>query len=100
MASNAEARRTERKNEKNTHKEDVKWVMSDKRGRRFVWNIVESMGGLHKDVMASAGRTTEYMLGRRAIAVALFDEMGRECPEAKMDMFIENLTSKQKDHNV
>ena len=50
--------------------------------------------------MSSAGRTTEYMLGRRAIAVELFDEMGRECPEAKMDMFIENLTSKQKDHNV
>lgn len=90
-AENANVRKIERENSKNQWKVDLKWAMSEPSGRRLFWRLISDRGGMFRDVMASNDRTTEYMLGRRAMAVEMFDELGNECPDERALMVGENM---------
>lgn len=60
-------------------KDDFRWLMQDKRGRRFVWRLLETAG-----VFRTTFRTSSEMAfleGQRNMGLVLIAEINELCPE-------------------
>lgn len=68
--------------------EDLKWVMSDKRGRRFVWSQLE-VAGIYRLSYTGDDRTI-FNEGRRSVGLKLLAEVDQHCPNEYMEMLKEN----------
>lgn len=64
---------------------DLKWLMGDKRGRRFVWRLLETAEPL-KDPFNPQTSITSYNLGKQAYGKWLYAQLLEECPELFMTM--------------
>ena len=69
--------------------EDVKWVMSDKRGRRFVRSLLER-GGAYRNNFNTNALTMAYHEGRRAVV----NELQHDITALAPDRFFEMLKGK------
>ena len=60
--------------------EALRWLMSDQRGRRFVWNLL-GKAGVFRSSMAGSAELTAFNEGRRDIGLALLADVTRLSPE-------------------
>lgn len=65
--------------------EDIKWLMSDKRGRRFVRSLLER-GGAYRNSFNTNALTMAYHEGRRAVVNELQHEVTALAPERFFEM--------------
>lgn len=68
--------------------EDFKWLMSDKRGRRFIWRLL-SLTGLFLNAFTGNSETF-FRCGKAAIGQTVFAEINMLCPEKYELMVKEN----------
>ena len=94
-ASGTEKKRTIRKDKlKALHDRqdnDFRWLMSDERGRRFMWRLIE-MSGVRR---RSYDGSTEMMLireGERNIGLRLMADLERIVPDLQLEMMKEQRT--------
>lgn len=74
--------------EEKTETEDLKWVMSNKRGRRFVWRLMERTGIYRTSFTGNS--TTFFNEGQRNIGLMLVSEIHEVCPDQYTLMVKEN----------
>lgn len=68
--------------------EDLKWVMSNKRGRRFAWRLLDRAGIYRTSFTGNS--TTFFNEGMRNIGLMLVADIHEACPEAYALMIKEN----------
>jgi len=64
---------------------DLKWLMGDKRGRRFVWRLLEH-AGVFRPVFNSNAAIMAHREGERTYGVWLFAQINVYCPESYLTM--------------
>lgn len=69
---------------------DFKWLMSDKRGRRFMWRLLD-MTGLYR-CSFTGNSTTFFNEGQRNIGLQLMADINEQAPEAYPQMLAEQRT--------
>lgn len=76
-ADEADAGRLERQ----LAEEDLRWLMHDLRGRRFVWRLL-SRTHVHNNPYAGAGRSedTAFRCGQMNVGLMLLAELHQQCP--------------------
>lgn len=88
-----ERRRIERddrdKQAQRLESEDLKWLMSSKRGRRFVWRRLERAGVFRLSFDATAMRMA-FNEGRRNEGLELLVQVLGHCPERFVEMLVEH----------
>jgi hypothetical protein len=72
---------------RNREVEDFKWLMSDARGRRFVWRILEKAGVYRSSFTGSS--ETFFREGRRDVGLWLMSEIHDHALEAYVRMMRE-----------
>ena len=77
--------------------EDVRWLMGEQRGRRFVWYLL-AKAGLFRSSLASTAELTAFNEGRRDLGLAVLADLMRLCPEEYGRMQAEAI-SKQPESN-
>ena len=60
--------------------EDVRWLMGDARGRRFIWNLL-AKAGVFRSSMGLSAELTAFNEGRRDLGLAVLADLMRLCPE-------------------
>ncbi len=55
-------------------RDEIRFVMSDRRGRNVVWWLL-SRAGLHRSSFSADAATTAFQEGRRDIGLAVFDRL-------------------------
>lgn len=68
---------------------DLRAVMSMPQGRRFVWWLIDAVGGTFSPSYAEDGLNTAYNEGRRAVGIGLMTEVQRVVPESYLTMLRE-----------
>lgn len=71
--------------------EDVKWLMSDKRGRRFVWRQL-SKAGVFRTSFTGNGSETFFNEGKRVMGLDLMVQINEHCPNRYNEMVTEQTT--------
>lgn len=56
----------------------IQFVMSDVRGRAFVWSMLDRTG-LHASCMANNAGQTSFLLGRRDVGIDLLNDLKSHC---------------------
>jgi len=74
--SKKSADRIERQNEES----DIKWLMSSKRGRRFVWRLLEQAGVFRSSFNTNA-MAMSFGEGNRNYGLQLLNSIHTLCPE-------------------
>jgi hypothetical protein len=74
--------------------EAIKWVMSDKRGRRFVARQLERTGAFRLSFSTNA-LTMAFNEGMRSVGLMLIAQLNEHCPERYSEMLKENKESKK-----
>lgn len=69
---------------------DLCWLMSDKRGRRIMWRLLEQAGVFRTSFTAPNAMTVSYNEGRRTIGLAFLAEVHDNCPVRYNDMVKEH----------
>lgn len=64
--------------------EDLKWLMADKRGRRFMWALLERTH-VYKTSMTGNSHTF-FLEGERNIGLAMMGQLHTVCPERYAEM--------------
>lgn len=76
---------------------DVRWLMDDVRGRRFVWKqLVDTRFEGRTTLFDTHGGRQNYLLGAYEVGRSLADEIRTLCPEQYLLMVREN-TLKQEE---
>lgn len=85
----AQAQREESEKERTKQREvevaDFKWLMSEPRGRRFVWRLMREGGVFHSTFSGNALEMARNE-GRREQGLALVNEVLAVCPEQWLNM--------------
>lgn len=68
--------------------EDLRWLMSNKRGRRIVWRWLEK-AGVYRSSFNHSGSVTSFNEGMRNIGLMLLSEIHECCPEHYLTMIME-----------
>lgn len=63
-----------------TELDDFKWLMSSKRGRRFVWRLLEKCG-VYRSSFNHSGSITAFNEGARNIGLMVLDQIHGSCPD-------------------
>lgn len=63
---------------------DLQWVMSDKRGRRFIWSLL-GMTGVFR-ISYTGNSETFFREGMRNVGVMLLDQLKTHCDELYIAM--------------
>lgn len=72
-------------------RDDIKWLMGDQRGRRFVWKqLVDSRFEARSTLFDTHGGRQNYYLGMYEVGRQLSDEIRDLCPEQYLLMVREN----------
>lgn len=77
-----------RKTERDGEIEDFKWIMADKRGRRFIWRMLEKAGVYRTSFTGNS--TTFFNEGQRNMGLMIVGEIHAHCPEFYVSMLKEN----------
>lgn len=87
QAKKQEARRL--KNLRNTELDDIKWLMGEKRGRRFMWRLL-SRTGIYATSFSTNGMQMAYREGERSVGLDFLADVHLECPDLHNLMTKEN----------
>lgn len=68
--------------------EDFKWIMADKRGRRFMWRLLEVTGVYRTSFTGNS--TTFFNEGMRNVGLIVMNEIHENCPELYETLIKEN----------
>lgn len=68
--------------------EDLRWLMSDKRGRRVMWRVLEQAGVYRSSY--TGDNTTFFNEGQRNMGLWLMDEITTHCLTEYTEMLKEN----------
>lgn len=74
--------------------EDLRWILNDPRGRRFIWRLL-AICGVNR-VGMTGDKWTFFHLGERNVGVKLTAEVAEASPEAYIEMIKESLKEEQK----
>lgn len=75
-------------------KDDIKWLLADKRGRRFVYALLESTGLMGSTLVN--GMPSPVLEGRRGVGREIAGEIIAEHPHAYLAMITETLNDASK----
>jgi hypothetical protein len=67
------------RNARQVEQEDVKWLMSSKRGRRIVWRLLEQTGIFRSSFTGNS--ETFFREGMRNVGLMLMAQINATCPE-------------------
>lgn len=76
----ATQRRADAKLTRQVEANDVKWLMSSKQGRRFVWRLLGEAGVFRTSFTGNS--ETFFKEGKRAIGLFILGEISAHSPEA------------------
>ena len=68
---------------------EIRWLMSDKRGRAIVWWLLER-AGIHRTSFTESAPTMAFQEGRRDVGLALFDRLMDAEPDAYIRLLREH----------
>jgi hypothetical protein len=60
--------------------EDLRWLMGDLRGRRFLWELL-GRAGIFRGSMGPSAEVTAFNEGRRDLGLVVLADLMRVCPE-------------------
>lgn len=80
----------ERKHALDVAAADFKWLMSDKRGRRIVWKLLESTGVFRSSFTGNS--ETFFREGARNVGLMLLADVNAHAPDAYVLMLEESKT--------
>ena len=69
-----------------TEIDDLLWLMSDKRGRRFMWRLLERAGIYQLSFVPGDPTVTAFREGRRNQGLQLVAEVMQHCPNRFSEM--------------
>jgi hypothetical protein len=72
--------------------EDFKWLMSDKRGRRVVWGLLDRAGVFRTSFTGNS--ETFFREGQRNMGLMIITTILEQCPERYHQMVMENTCQK------
>lgn len=75
MSRESDKRERARRNERIAN---LQWLMGDKRGRAFVWSQIED-SYLFSGLMTNNSGQTSWLIGKRDLGKALYDEVRTHC---------------------
>lgn len=73
-----------------TEIDDLLWLMSDKRGRRWMWRQLEGLGVYHVTFTGEA-LSSAFQEGRRSRGLDLVAAITQHCPQRYSEMQRENM---------
>lgn len=77
---------------------DVKWLMSSKRGRRFVWRLMDQ-AGTFRSVFNTNAMAMAFAEGNRNTGLRILAMVTSLCPEHYPAMLKENTTNDRDQHD-
>jgi hypothetical protein len=78
-----------------TRIEDLRWLMGDPRGRRFMWRLLGTTG-LFRTTFTGDALTGAFKEGQRNVGIALQDEVVQQCPRGFIEMQKEARTNERR----
>lgn len=69
--------------------DDLTWLMSDKRGRRFIHGLLGDCGIYRQSHVPGDTHGTAFLEGVRSIGLALVARISKHCPDRMSEMFKE-----------
>ncbi len=75
--------------------EDFQWLMKDKRGRRFIWSLLERTGVFRSSFTGNS--ETFFREGQRNVGLLLMAQIHEACPEQYAVMLQEQKTNDRRD---
>lgn len=69
--------------------DDLQWLMSDKRGRRYVWRML-GVTGVFRNPFSMQREATDFNCGKQVIGQTMLADIHRLCPESYNKMVMEN----------
>jgi len=85
-----ETRKLKSQLERKTAEEDLKWVLSDPRGRRYLWKLLESFH-IYQSSFAQDGSFMAYLEGERNAGLRILNELQSVAPESYILMLQERI---------
>lgn len=79
-----------------TADDDFLWLMSDPRGRRFIWRKLGETG-VYSKIFNTHGGWMNFNEGRRDVGLSLLGDIDRLCPERFALMAAENAPQPQEE---
>lgn len=76
--------------------EDLRWVMSEPQGRRFIWRLA-SIAGVFDDTLQTDPVLLGRFLGRRSLGHEIYGEAIEECLEQYLLMQREAMAANQRE---
>lgn len=74
---------------------DIRWLMSEERGRRLVWRLL-AMTGVYRSSFNSSGSVMAFNEGQRNIGLKLVADIHEACPEQYTRMRKEAISASQR----
>lgn len=65
---------------------DLAWLMSDKRGRRFMWRLLGGLGVYRQSFDPSSTHNTAFLEGQRSVGLLLIDRLHQACADRVSEM--------------
>lgn len=78
---------------------DLRFVMSSKQGRRFVYRLLSGMGLYRLSFNADNSQLTAFNEGARNQGIALLTEIMETCPDRYTEMLTEQKEAKERNDN-
>ncbi|HSV48355.1 MAG TPA: endopeptidase [Ramlibacter sp.] len=72
--------------ERQTEIDDLSWLMSDKRGRRFMWRLLQRTGIYQLSFVPGDSNVTAFREGNRNQGLQLLSEVMQHCPSRFSEM--------------
>lgn len=71
--------------ERETQIDDLLWLMSDKRGRRYVWRLLQR-AGIYTTTFTGEALSSAFKEGERNQGLKVLSEVMEHCPERFSEM--------------
>lgn len=73
----------------------IQWLMSDKRGRRYMWRLL-GITGVYRNPFTTQREVTDFNCGKQLIGQTMMGDIHRLCPEQYNRMVQENRSVRRK----
>lgn len=66
--------------------DELRWLMSDKRGRRFMWRLLGEFGVFQQTYVPGDTHGSAFREGQRSMALKLTTRISEHCPDRMSEM--------------
>lgn len=87
----------EKRRQREQELSDLKWLMGNKQGRRFMWRLLETAGVFRTSFTGNS--TTFFNEGMRNMGLKQLNDVHEACPERYVEMVREHKEAKEKNDN-